>query len=71
VIIANGEDILWLCKMMRGKNSDIILKTYANVYELTEDKSQSPKQAQLLDKGYSLGTVKKMMYNKALEIWVK
>ena len=56
---------------MRGKNSDIILKTYANVYELTEDKSQSPKQAQLLDKGYSLGTVKKMMYNKALEIWVK
>jgi hypothetical protein len=70
VIIANGEDILWLCKMMRGKNSDIILKTYANVYELTEDKSQSPKQAQLLDKGHSMGTVNNTEYRKAQEIGV-
>ncbi len=55
---------------MRGKNSDIILKTYANVYELTEDKSQSPKQAQLLDKGHSMGTVNNTEYRKAQEIGV-
>lgn len=70
MMIANGEDILWVSKMLGHKNSDITLKTYAKAYTLSKDKSQRPKRAQFLEKGHSLGTVNNIGYSKAQEIGV-
>jgi len=70
MMISNGEDILWVSRMLGHKSSDITLKTYARAYKLSEDKSQRPKRAQFLEKGHSLGTVNNVAYDKSREIGV-
>jgi len=68
MMIAQGEDILWVSRMLGHKSSDITLKTYAKAYKLTRDKSKRQKRASFLEKGHSLGTVNNMHYCKAPNI---
>jgi len=37
-MISEGEDILWVSKMMGHKNADITLKTYAKAYDISRNK---------------------------------
>ena len=68
MMITQGEDILWVSRMLGHKSSDITLKTYARAYELSKDKSKRQKRAAFLEKGHSLGTVNNLDYRKAPKI---
>jgi len=68
MMITQGEDILWVSRMLGHKSSDITLKTYARAYELSKDKSKRQKRATFLEKGHSLGTVNNIDYHKAPKI---
>jgi len=68
LMISEGEDILWVSKMLGHKSSDITLKTYARAYKLSDDKKKRKKRALFLEKRHSLGTVNNMNYNKAPNI---
>ena len=67
-MISEGEDILWVSKMLGHKSSDITLKTCARAYKLSDDKKKRKKRALFLEKRHSLGTVNNMNYNKAPNI---
>lgn len=68
MMITQGEDILWVSRMLGHKSSDITLKTYARAYELSKDKSKRQKRAAFLEKGHSLGTVNNIDFHKAHKI---
>jgi len=51
--ISEGEDILWVSRMLGHKSSDITLKTYARAYKLSDDKEKRKKRALFLEKGHS------------------
>ncbi len=67
---SNGEDVLWVSRMLGHKSSDITLRTYAKAYRVNEDKTQRPRRAQFLEKGHSMGTVNNIGYSKSKEIGV-
>ncbi len=64
-MLCHNFHILWVSRMLGHKSSDITLKTYARVYQLSKDKSNRQKRAEFLDKGHSLGTVNNVNYPKA------
>jgi len=51
MMISEGEDILWVSKMLGHKNSDITLKTYAKAYSISHNKNERKKRALFLEKG--------------------
>ena len=38
MMISEGEDILWVSRMLGHKNSDITLKSYAKAYDISSNK---------------------------------
>ena len=71
LMISEGEDILWVSKMLGHKSSDITLKTYARAYKLSDDKEKRKKRALFLEKGHSMGTVNNVPILKARNIGVQ
>ena len=68
MMITQGEDILWVSRMLGHKSSDITLKTYARAYKVTRDKNKRQKRALFLEKWHSMGTVNNVHYLKARNI---
>lgn len=60
MMISEGEDILWVSKMLGHKSSDITLKAYAKAYNISHDKNERKQRALFLEKRHSLGTVEKL-----------
>lgn len=67
MMISEGEDILWVSKMLGHKSSDITLKTYAKAYNISHNKNERKKRALFLEKRHSLDTVEYMNSNYALK----
>ncbi|QFR43163.1 tyrosine-type recombinase/integrase [Sulfurimonas xiamenensis] len=68
MMISEGEDILWVSKMLGHKSSDITLKTYAKAYKISRNKEQRKKRALFLEKRHSLGTVNNLTFQKSQKI---
>lgn len=68
MMITQGDDILWVSKMLGHKSSDITLKTYAKAYKLIRDKNKRQRRALFLEKGHSMGTVNNVNFRKAPKI---
>ncbi len=68
LMVSEGEDILWVSRMLGYKSSDITLKIYARAYKLSDDKEKHKKRALFLEKGHSMGTVNNVHYLKARNI---
>lgn len=66
MMISEGEDILWVSKMLGHKSSDITLKTYAKAYNISHNKNERKKRALFLEKRHSLGTVENVDSSNAL-----
>ena len=66
--ISEGEDILWVSRMLGHKNSDITLKSYAKAYNISRDKDSQKERALFLNKGHSMGTLNNVTYEEALKI---
>ncbi|MDQ1325805.1 MAG: integrase [Campylobacterota bacterium] len=64
MMISEGEDILWVSKMLGHKSSDITLKTYARAYKISKNKEERKKRALFLEKGHSFGTVNNLTFQK-------
>ncbi len=60
MMISEGEDILWVSKMLGHKSSDITLKAYAKAYNISHNKNERKQRALFLEKRHSLGTVEKL-----------
>lgn len=45
---SDNEDSLWVPRMMRHKNPDIILRVYAKAFKLQRDKNKRKKKAAFL-----------------------
>ena len=58
MMISEGEDILWVSRMLGHKNSDITLKSYAKIYDISRNKDSRKERALFLNKGHSMGTLK-------------
>jgi len=67
MMISEGEDILWVSRMLGHKSSDITLKTYAKAYNISHNKNERKQRALFLEKGHSLGTVDNLSPNNALK----
>ncbi|OCL96100.1 tyrosine-type recombinase/integrase [Aliarcobacter thereius] len=68
MMISEGEDILWVSKMLGHKSSDITLKAYAKAYKISRNKEQRKKRALFLEKRHSLGTVNNLTFQKSQKI---
>lgn len=66
MMISEGEDILWVSKMLGHKSSDITLKTYAKAYNISHNKNERKQRALFLEKRHSLGTVDNLSPCEAL-----
>ena len=51
IMISEGEDILWVSRMLGHKSSDITLKVYAKAYRISHNKDERKKRALFLEKG--------------------
>ncbi len=51
MMISEGEDILWVSRMLGHKSSDITLKAYAKAYRVSHNKDERKKRALFLEKG--------------------
>lgn len=60
MMISEGEDILWVSKMLGHKSSDITLKAYAKAFKISHNKNERKQRALFLEKRHSLGTVEKL-----------
>ncbi len=60
MMISEGEDILWVSRMLGHKSSDITLKAYAKAYKISHNKNERKQRALFLEKRHSLGTVEKL-----------
>lgn len=56
-MISEGEDILWVSRMMGHKNADITLKTYAKAYDISRNKNTRKQRALFLSEGHTMGTL--------------
>ena len=70
MMITEGEDILWVSRMMGHKDSNITLQTYAKAYKISKRKSERKARASFLGKRHSVGIVNNTSYEKAQEIGV-
>lgn len=70
MMITEGEDILWVSRMMGHKNSNITLQTYAKAYEISKGKSERKARASFLEKRHSMGIVNNTSYEKTQETGV-
>ncbi len=68
MMISEGEDILWVSRMLGHKNSDITLKSYAKAYNISRDKDSRKERALFLNKGHSMGTLNNVTYEEPLKI---
>lgn len=68
MMISEGEDILWVSKMLGHKSSDITLKAYAKAYKISRNKEKRKKRALFLEKRHSLGTVNNLTFQKSQKI---
>jgi len=60
MMISEGEDILWVSRMLGHKSSDITLKAYAKAYKISHNKNERKQRALFLEKRHSMGTVEKL-----------
>lgn len=51
MMISEGEDILWVSRMLGHKSSDITLKAYAKAYRISHNKDERKERALFLKKG--------------------
>jgi integrase len=51
MMISEGEDILWVSRMLGHKSSDITLKAYAKAYRISHNKNERKQRALFLEKG--------------------
>lgn len=51
MMISEGEDILWVSRMLGHKSSDITLKAYAKAYRISHKKDERKERALFLKKG--------------------
>jgi len=68
MMISEGEDILWVSRMLGHKNSDITLKSYAKAYNISRDKDSRKERALFLNKGHSMGTLNNVTYEESPKI---
>ena len=68
MMISEGEDILWVSRMLGHKNSDITLKSYAKAYNISRDKDSRKERALFLNKGHSMDTLNNVTYEEPLKI---
>lgn len=62
MMISEGEDILWVSRMLGHKGSDITLKAYAKAYKISHNKNERKQRALFLEKRHSLGTVERLCF---------
>jgi len=68
MMISEGEDILWVSRMLGHKNSDITLKSYAKAYNISRNKETRKERALFLSQGHTMGTLNNVTYGKTLKI---
>ncbi|MDQ1339113.1 MAG: integrase [Campylobacterota bacterium] len=53
MMISEGEDILWVSRILGHKSSDITLKTYAKAYSISHNKNERKQRALFLEKRHN------------------
>ena len=71
LMISEGEDILWVSRIMGHKNANITLQIYAKAYKVIQDKKQRKQRATFLDDWHKSVTINNTKYEKAQEIGVQ